>query len=193
MFSGISRYRSVRDVTAPDSAGRVVVAKDIRPLPDVTGTFRHVVMAHDRLDHLATTYYGRSLDWWHICDANPTVLSPLALVSAEPVVTTEFPLPAGGGDPPWALLLSTVSGLLGVENVRVVDHVELDPQPPQGPEQVVVFTERPVRSVQVTHNRITVGAPEIATAIRAIPLRVGPYVELGQVGREIVVPPPVAR
>ena len=34
--------------------------------------------AGDRLDQLAYKYYGQPLQWWHICDANPDFLSPLA-------------------------------------------------------------------------------------------------------------------
>ena len=55
MFSNSSRYRNVPDVAVPDARGRIVLSKDIRPLPEVTGTFRHTVNASDRLDQLAFT------------------------------------------------------------------------------------------------------------------------------------------
>ena len=58
MFSKQSRYRRVPDIAVPDARGRVLAAKDIRPLPDVTGTFRHTVNSGDRLDQLAYSYYG---------------------------------------------------------------------------------------------------------------------------------------
>ena len=78
-------------MAVPDASGRVLPAKGARPLPEVTGTFTHTVNSGDRLDELAFTYYRRPLDYWHICDANPSFLSPLALVGAEPVGTTVFP------------------------------------------------------------------------------------------------------
>ncbi|MGK5169334.1 hypothetical protein [Geodermatophilus sp. CPCC 205761] len=175
MFSASSRYRGVPTVAVPDRQGRIVRATQARPLPEVTGTFRHVVAAGDRLDQLATTYYGRSRDWWHICDANPDSLSPLGLLSDDPVVTTEFPL--GDGDPPWARLIAAVQELSGVEHVRVVDDAA-------GP-------ARPPWSLRVTHNRVTVAAEEIAAALRSVPVGMGEWVVLDRLGREIVVPPPV--
>ena len=80
MFSKISRYRAVPDVAAADAQGRVRLTKDLRPLPDVRGQFLHTVDAGDRLDLLAYRYYGQSVKWWRICDANPEFLSPLALL-----------------------------------------------------------------------------------------------------------------
>jgi hypothetical protein len=183
----------VPDVTTYDRLGRVVLVTDVRPLPEVTGTFRHVVHAGDRLDHLAATYAGRPDEWWHLCDANPQVLFPPALVGADVVGTTEFPLPGPGDPPPWDRLLRTLASLDGVEGVRVVDDVELH-QRPVGPDRrVVSWEERPVRAVRVTHNRSTIDAAAIAEAIRELPLPVGPFVELGREGYEIVVPPPVGR
>ncbi len=92
MFTKISRYYKVPDVAVPDAQGRVLASKDLRLLPEVTGTFRHRVQAGDRLDHLAHKYYSQPLQWWHICDANPEFLSPLALLGEEAIVTARFPL-----------------------------------------------------------------------------------------------------
>ena len=102
MFSKISRYRKVPDVTAPDARGRMLAAKDLRLLPDVTGTFRHTVDGGDRLDQLAYKYYGQPLHWWNICDANPEFLSPLALLAKDPIVTARFPVTVASEPPPWA-------------------------------------------------------------------------------------------
>jgi len=192
MFSADSRYRSVPDVPARDARGRLLLAVDFRPLPAVTGTFRHPVVVGDRLDRLAAAYYGRPDDWWHICDANPELLSPLALLPTDAVVTTSFPL-RGDTAPAWAGLLRRVRELDGVHAVRVVDDVEL--RPPErtvSGARVVVVEEQPVRALEVTHNRVEVGAERIAEAIRSASVDVGAYVELGRLGAEIVIPPRAA-
>lgn len=102
MFTKTSRYWAVPDITVPDSQGRVLPAKDIRLLPTVTGTFQHLVSQGDRLDQLAYTYYGQPLDWWHISDANPAILSPLALLGDGPVTTIRLLVTVASGTPSWA-------------------------------------------------------------------------------------------
>lgn len=191
MFSKISRYRKVPDVTTLDVKGRVLTTKDLRLLPQVTGTFRHTVQAGDRLDHLAYKYYGQPLKWWRICDANPEFLSPQALLGQEAIVTTRFPLTVpGGGAPPWAALFRELRGVLGVEDVRVTEDVEIVPQ-----EQVIsgqtvtVFVDRYRREVRVTYNRLNVTAETLADRIKAAGLAVGEHVDIGQLGQEIVIPP----
>lgn len=189
MFSVDSRYRAVAQVPTRDARGRLLLATDFRPLPAVTGTFRHPVVAGDRLDRLAAAYYGRPGDWWHICDANPAFPSPLALLAADAVITTSFPL-LGDPEPPWAQLLRRVAELSGVHAVRIVDDVELHPRERivEG-KRVVVVEESPVRALEVTHNRVEAGADLIAATIRSVGPDIGAHVELGQLGAEIVIPP----
>ena len=193
MFSVDSRYRPVPEVPTRDARGRLLLAVDFRPLPAVTGTFRHLVAAGDRLDQVAAAYYGRPGDWWHICDANPAFLSPLALLGADAVVTTSFPLrdgTAAGTGPPWARLLRRLGELGGVHAVRIVDDVDLHPreQVVEG-RRVVVVEEVPVRVLEVTHNRVEAAAELIADTIRGEAVDTGAPVELGQLGAEIVIPP----
>jgi hypothetical protein len=189
VFSKLSRYRRVPDVTVPDAHGRVVFAKDIRPLPEVTGTYTHTVEAGDRLDQLAWTYYGQPLQYWRICDANPEFLSPLALVGQEPLSTTRFPVTAPAGDPPWAAVLAAVSARIGVEAVSVVEDVTLVPERQTVAGQPVIVTvERFARAVVVAYNRVTVDAIALAAVISGAGFTVGPPVEVEQVGRPIVVP-----
>jgi len=193
MFTKPSRYRSVPDTVAPDARGRVLVAKDARLLPDVTGTFTHTVDAGDRLDQLAATYYGQPLQYWHICDANPQFLSPLELLGKEPVVTTRFPLTVAAGPPPWAALLKALSGVVGVDDVAAAETVTLVPQQQNvGGQPVTVLVERFERSVSVTHNRVNLDAPALAAVITAAGFTVGPAVETGQLGQPIVIPPAVS-
>lgn len=192
-----SRYRGVPEVTAPDRNGRPQVARDTRPLPEVTGGLRHQVVAGDRLDRLAALYYGQPLSWWRICDANPEYLSPLALLSADPMVTTVVPITGGAADPPWARLVRLLTELAGVRSVRVVDEVELVLRRRViGGEERVEVEQRPVRSVEVTHNRVELTAVAILEtvdgALTPAGMRTGPPVELGQVGQEIVIPPTTA-
>ncbi|HEU0128641.1 MAG TPA: hypothetical protein VFQ48_08570 [Pseudonocardiaceae bacterium] len=189
MFSKLSRYRRVPDVAVPDAQGRVLAAKDIRPLPEVTGTFTHIVDAGDRLDQLAFTYYGQPLQYWHICDANPQFLSPLALLDKEPVVTTRFPLTAPAGSPPWAALLEALSAAVGVQDVTVVEDVALvSQQQAVGGQQVTVTVERFTRAVLVTYNRINIDAPAVAEVITKAGFGVGPPADGGQLGHQIIIP-----
>ncbi|MGH3901050.1 MAG: hypothetical protein ACRDTA_22950 [Pseudonocardiaceae bacterium] len=191
MFGKLSRYRRVHDIAIPDAGGRVAAAKDIRPLPEVTGTFRHTVDAGDRLDQLAYRYYSQPLHYWHICDANPDFLSPLALLDDEPVATTRFPVTVAGV-PPWAALFQALAGVVGVEDVAVVEDVALEPerQVVNG-QQVTVVVERPSRAVRVTYNRLNITAEALAGRIRAVGFGVGPPIDVGQLGQEIVIPPAV--
>jgi hypothetical protein len=192
MFSRISRYWIVPDIAVPDAQGRVLPAKDIRLLPSVTGTFQHVVSQGDRLDQLAYTYYSQPLNWWHICDANPGILSPLALLDSEPVVTTQLTLADGDGSPPWADLLREVAALAGVERVEIVDDVQLVPESQQvNGQQVTVIVEVPVRAIQVTYNRLVTSPAAISGAISQAGLTPGPGVDMGQLGQQIVIPPAV--
>src|SRR5262252_9662649 len=114
MFSKISRYRKLPDVTSPDAQGRTLSAKSLRLLPDVTGTFVHTINAGDRLDQLAYKYYSQPLQWWNICDGNPEFLSPLSLLGGDAVVTTSFPVTASD-PPPWAALFNALRDVLGIE------------------------------------------------------------------------------
>lgn len=174
-----SRYAAVPAVATPDARGRVLTGTDVRLLPDVVGTLAHQVQQGDRLDLLAEVYYGRPAQWWRICDANPDVLSPLALVGAEPVVTTDVPVaPDPVADPPpWSGLLTAVGALPGVRAVVVVP----DPARPDG------------WALRVTHN--TAVTPVAALLDQLGPQafrRAGPPTGLGRVGAVIAVPPPAS-
>lgn len=205
MFGNQSRYRSVPDVALARPDGRVVLAKALRPLPEVTGTFTHTLAAGDRLDQLAFTYYGRPLDYWRICDANPDLLSPLALVGQEPLLTTRFPVVVPEGAPAWAALLAALSGTGGVEDVTIVDDVALEPATmtvsverpgesgePGRPEEVSVpvVAERHSWAVLVTHNQVTIEADAIARVIASTGFTVveQKHSTAGRLGRPIVIP-----
>jgi hypothetical protein len=193
MFSRLSRYRRVPDIAVPDAQGRVVAAKDIRPLPEVTGTFRHTVSSGDRLDQLSYTYYGEPLQYWHICDANPQYLSPLTMLDKDPVTTTRFPVTVTAGQPPWAAALRALSSTLGVEDVAVEESAELvKQQQTVGGQPVTVVVERFSRALRVTYNRLNVDTATLAAAIATAGFTVGSPANSGQVGRQIVIPPAVS-
>jgi len=193
MFTKQSRYRRVPDVAVPDARGRVLAAKDIRPLPDVTGTFRHTVNSGDRLDQLAYSYYGDPLQYWHICDANPQFLSPLALLGAEPVTTTVFPVAVAAGDPPWAVALTALLATVGVEDATVQEQADLvEQRQVVGGQQVTVVVQRFSRALLVTYNRINVDAAALSAVIAAAGFTVGPPADTGQLGQQIVIPPAVS-
>ncbi len=194
VFSKLSRYRQVPGTEVPDARGRVLAAKDLRPLPEVTGTFRHTVDSGDRLDTLAYTYYGQPLQYWHICDANPDFLSPLALLGQEPLAATRFPVTvAAGTPPPWAAALRALAGTVGVEDVTVEEHVTLAEQKQTaGGQPVAVVTRRFGRALLVRYNRLAVDVPALAAVIAAAGFAVGAPADTGQLGRPIVVPPAVS-
>jgi Phage Tail Protein X len=191
VFSKLSRYRKVPDAAVPDPRGRVLAAKDVRLVPAVTGSFRHTVAAGDRLDELATRYYGQPLHYWHICDANPGFLSPLALLDREPVVTTDFPLAmADGAPPPWPALIPALARVLGVETVVALEDVEIVPRERViGGTTVTVFVEHRSRRIRITYNRLNVQADALAGRIRAAGVQVEAPVHIGQLGQQIVIPP----
>jgi hypothetical protein len=192
VFTKQSRYRLVPDIAVLDASGRVLAAKDIRPLPDVTGTFQHTVDSGDRLDQLAYSYYGDPLRYWHICDANPRFLSPLALLGGEPVTAALFPVTVATGDPPWAAALSALFATLGVENVTAHERADLvEQRQTVGGKQVTVVMREFSRALSVTYNRINVDAAALSAIIAAAGFTVGAPAEIGQLGRQIVIPPAV--
>lgn len=190
MFSKTSRYWAVPDLTVPDSQGRVLPAKDIRLLPIVTGTFQHLVSQGDRLDQLAYTYYGQPLDWWHISDANPSILSPLALLGDESVTTMRLPVTVASGSPLWADLLRRLGALTGVEQVEIEDKVQYVAEAQQvGGQEVTVTVERLVSAVLVTFNSLITSSDAINGAIAAAGFKPGVGEQVGQVGQQIIIPP----
>lgn len=114
MFSKISRYRKQPDVVTVDARGRALASKSLRLTPALEGDFEHRVTDGDRLDQLADTYFDQPRTWWLICDANPAILSPRALLGHEPGVTAQFPLTWDGPEPPWSSLLEALAQTLGV-------------------------------------------------------------------------------
>jgi nucleoid-associated protein YgaU len=79
LFSG-SRYART-PVVAPEAAdgvARRVLAP--RTPPPTPGVFEHVVVAGERLDHLAARFYGDPRRYWLILDANPEELDPFRLL-----------------------------------------------------------------------------------------------------------------
>lgn len=114
MFSKISRYRDLRAEVTTDAKGRVLESTTLRLLPEAAGEFQHSVEEIDRLDHLAYKYYKQPRSWWRIVDANPSFLSPQALLGKEPESTVQVPLEWEGPAPPWSGLLKVLSGTFGV-------------------------------------------------------------------------------
>lgn len=115
MFSKISRYRSLPNVVTVDAKGRALASKSLRLLPEAPGTFLHTVEEADRLDHVAYKYYEQPRNWWHIVDANPAFLSPLALLGSGPLATVQIPLTWVGTAPTWSDLLRVLQQTVGVE------------------------------------------------------------------------------
>jgi hypothetical protein len=189
MFSKISRYRKLPDVVTVDVQGRLLASKELRLLPQVTGTFRHTVQAGDRLDQLAYKYYDQPRKWWRICDANPQFLSPLALLGQDTITTRRFALAVpGGGTPPWAALLDKLRAMPGVENVVIEEDVTQVADKRPGPPPVTVWLDQFTQTAVVTYNEAQVSIPALQEAIKGAGFNTGEQVALDQLGQPIVVP-----
>jgi hypothetical protein len=194
-----SRYRERPVALAPDARGRTPATTPLRTRPDTTGTFRHVVAQGERLDNIAYHYYEEPTSWWRICDANPEFLSPLALLGLEPVTTVRFPIRnITDSLPGWATLKAALAGnpsLVGVEDVTIaeeVNYVTVEKTvtvTPQDQRRVKVVEESFRRSLVIRFNNSTTTLDALLEAIKATGLEVDPAVDVGQLGREIVIPP----
>jgi len=193
MFSKISRYRKLPDVVTIDVKRRQLESKSSRLLPEVSGIFLHTVEEVDRLDHLAFKFYKQPRKWWRICDANPELMSPQALLGKESIVTDRFPLTfTGSGQPPWANLLKQLSLMVGVENLQIVDDIQIVPEVQIiGGVQVTVYVERYQRAMIVAYNQKNVSAKELADAMTAAGFGVTQPENIGRVGKNIIIPPDV--
>lgn len=179
MFTRDSRYRGVAEVSRDDPDGRTLLVKDLRVRPEVSGTFRHTVADGDRLDHLANTYYRKPRNWWRICDANPQFPSPLALLGQDPIETGRIPvLPDGAPLPPWPALLRELRAVVGVEDaVLAIERRQLG------------ASEAEVGVVTVRFNRVNVDLAAIALVATAAGFPAGPPEPVGQLGKQITIPP----
>ncbi len=200
MFSKLSRYRPLPNAVTVDVGGASAESKTLRLLPAVTGTQQHTVEETDRLDHLAYKYYRQTTRWWRICDANPEIESPLALLGAGPVVTYRIPLGTGaaGDGFPWSALRSAVAALAGVEEVAAVEEpiAPVDVREPGG--LYPVYEGRYGRALLVRFNRLATAIEEVSVAVTGVMdaagLDSGQPAEIGRVGKPITIPSrPVGR
>ncbi|MFJ4245045.1 tail protein X [Streptomyces iakyrus] len=189
MFSKQSRYHAVPDVAGSRRDRRSVVGKDLRVLPNITGSFTHTIGDGDRLDQLAFQYYGQPLHYWRICDANPDFLSPLALIGQEPLVAAHYTVAVPEDGPSWGQVLATLSAMVGVQDVIVRHDVTTKPavELAEG-EEVTVVAEHTVPVVTVMYNRVAVDGDAISGTIEQSGLTVTSRSETGQTGRQIVIP-----
>ena len=61
-------------------AGQARRTLGLRRIPISPGAIEHVVMEGERLDHMATRFYGDADKYWLILDGNPAELDPFALL-----------------------------------------------------------------------------------------------------------------
>jgi hypothetical protein len=198
MATRYSRYREPPVALAADARGRTPATTPFRALPEVAGTFRHVVAEGERLDQIAFRYYEEPTVWWRICDANPQFVSPLALLGQDSVGAARFRLRGKATEPPpdWAMVKRALTGIVGVEYVAVDEDMEYVTVkrtvnvPPLGPRTVPVVEEHFRRSLVVRFNRTATSAHDLYTAITAAGVNVDSPADTGQLGRQIVIPPP---
>jgi hypothetical protein len=100
MFDATSRYYGLETgeltIAGADGNARVlgyVRRRFVPGAPPASTLLRHPVVQGERLDHLATRYFGDPLQFWRICDANDA-LRPEELTE-EPGKLVDIPLPGG--------------------------------------------------------------------------------------------------
>jgi len=100
VFDPTSRYHGLEtgELTVVDADGNLHVLGYVRRrfvsgAPSASAPVRHPVVQGERLDHLATRYFGDPLQFWRICDANDA-LRPEELIE-EPGKLVDIPLPGG--------------------------------------------------------------------------------------------------
>jgi nucleoid-associated protein YgaU len=96
-----SRYAGTPTVTRRLADGRTLTYLQRRFIPDsdqLVAMAWHEVEAGDRLDALASRYYGNSLLWWRIADANGVQDDPDELL--VPGRRLRIPHPEGIGGVP---------------------------------------------------------------------------------------------
>lgn len=194
MFSKISRYRKLPDITTVDVKGRILASKPSRLLARTEGKFLHTVEEMDRLDHLGFKYYKQPRKWWRICDANPDFMSPLALLGKDPIVTGHFPLTFDETvmQPPWALMIKGLSLITGIENFQVIEDIKIIPELRTiNGEQITVNAEKFERGIIVTYNSMNNSIKEIIEVISTAGFEVGKPQNLGRIGKSIIIPPDI--
>lgn len=174
MYPRDSRYRFVEEASRTDAGGRELLVTGLRPRPDRTGEPRHRLQDGDRLDHLGQLFYRQPHRWWEICDGNPGVLSPLALIGAEPLRTARIRVPPIAPSPPWHAVLAELRSRPGVERLDLAEEAG-----------TVLIT--------VIYNELSITPGDLADIVQAH--GVNPVVTRSPApaGSQLVVPPPSGR
>ena len=191
MFFKNSRYRKLPDFVTTDRVGREITIKNLRSLPEVTGTFLHTIEDGDRLDHLAFRYYKQPRKWWRICDANPQFMSPQTLLGNESIVSFQFPLSfSGNGEPPsLSLVIRNLAQQPGIEKIRIREDIQLvEEKQSHNGQDVIINTEKIKRFILVKFNQMNTSPEAINDIIKAAGFKIGKPAIIGRVGKEIVIP-----
>ena len=190
MFSKTSRYKKLAEVVTIDPRGRRLRSTSLRQLPEISGTFEHILQDGDRLDHLGYKYYKEPRRWWRVCDANPEFLSPLALVGSDVTVEIRFSLFLPAGDAPWSQLEELLQETVGVESVQISEDVILTEESHVwGEESIPYFSEETKRAVIISFNSLNLTKEELSDLIETTSFQVTGSETMGRVGKKIIIPP----
>ena len=90
MFEG-SRYRNVYVYEAAHK-NKIVKAFHIRRLQnlDTRNATKHTWIEDDRLDNLATRYYGDPQYWWFILDSNPRYMEEYEIQNGDTILILPY-------------------------------------------------------------------------------------------------------
>ena len=196
MFTKSSRYSKLPDVVAVDAKGRRLASKSLRLLPEVSGTFRHIVNQGDRLDHLAHKYYKDSKKWWRIVDANPEIADPAALLGAHVLVAVHISINPIQNPPRWDRLVSTLAATPGVAKVTLEKEIRMETKriilTRDGADHEVRVEGEVIQTVlALTLNHAVIEIPTLGSSIEAMGFRTGLILTEERTGKRIVIPPNV--
>lgn len=174
-----------------DPRGRHLRSTGLRLLPEVSGTFEHILHEGDRLDHLGHKYYKQPRKWWRICDANPDFLSPLALIGTDVMVEVRFSLTlAEGEEPPWSQLQNILQETVGVEGVQIIENVILTEEDREfDGENIPYFSEDTKQAVIINFNSLNITKEELTSLINTTSFQMSGSETMGRLGKKIIIPP----
>jgi len=95
MFAKTSRYAAILTAVHTAANKHEIPYVTLRELPTTKGFFTHAVVQGDRLDKIAATYLGDPELFWHVCDANPTLLPDDLLAELSDGTRRRLTMPAG--------------------------------------------------------------------------------------------------
>lgn len=193
MFTRNSRYYALDNIVVNNTNNRQVISKKIRRFSELKGSFQHVVDEGDRLDLLASKYYGQPTKWWRICDANPQFDSPLDLLGKSVLQTVRYRVSDSliAAPFPWLDLKVLLQPLNGIKKLLCVDRVTGITQQTVtvGPDEVEIDVEVYERYLELVVNTALLPVQTITNTLNTYTIEFNSPEYVGRIGSNITIPP----